>query len=84
MRRISIVALGASLKSLLFEPWLPVFWDIFKENAEAKTSATAVEFQETVMLSGKEGESRMNTSSGERRPRIEPESRSSFFRIDPS
>lgn len=74
-----MVALGAS-----FDLGFSFLWDVLEENADARTSATAVESQEIVMLSGKEGESRTKTSSGERRPRRQPELRSSFFRMDPS
>lgn len=39
-------------------------------NAEERMSATALASHVVVMLSGNVGESRMKTSSGDRRPRI--------------
>lgn len=73
MIRISIVAMGAFVFSLLREG----------VKAEARTSATSAVLQAVVMLSGNKGESRMKTSLGERRPRIDADAKSSFFRVDP-
>ena len=83
VKRMSMVATGGSFESFVFE--VPHFCGFREGPAEAKaeerTFATAVGSQELVMLSGNVGESRTNTSSGERRPRITAEERSSCFRV---
>lgn len=79
VRRMSIEAIGGSAGLGLF-----LSRDAGEEPAWAKaaesTPATAVAFQVIVMLSGKAGESRMKTSSGERRPRVVADVTSSCFR----
>ena len=52
--------------------------------AEERISATAAGSHELFILSGKAGESRTNTSVGDRRPRSVAEVRSSCFRTSPS
>lgn len=80
VRRMSIVATGGLSELELF-----LSCDAGEEQAGAKaaerTPATAVAFQVAVMLSGKAGESRTKTSSGERRPRVVAEVTSSCFRV---
>lgn len=80
VRRMSIVATGRSSGLELF-----LNRDTDEEPVGAKaaerTPATAVAFQVTVMLSGKAGESRTKTSSGERRPRVVAEVINSCFRV---
>lgn len=80
VRRMSIVATGGSSGLELF-----LIREVGEEPAGAKaaerTPATAVAFQLAVMLSGKAGESRTKTSSGERRPRVVAEVISSCFRV---
>lgn len=69
--RMSIVATGGSSGLEQF----------LSRKAAERTPATAVSFQVTVMLSGKAGESRTKTSSGDRRPRLVAEVTSSCFRV---
>ncbi len=74
---MSIVATGGSFALLFLNRGdLPAGL-----KAVERTSATAVGFQGMVILSGNVGESRTNTSSGERRPRLVAEVRSSCFRV---
>ena len=80
VKRTSIVATGGLSGLELF-----LSCDAGEELARAKaaerTPATAVAFQVAVMLSGKAGESRTKTSSGERRPRVVAEVTSSCVRV---
>lgn len=80
VRRMSIVATGGLSRLELF-----LSCDAGEELSVAKaaerTPATAVAFQVAVMLSGKAGESRTKTSSGERRPRVVAEVTSSCVRV---
>lgn len=82
---MSMVARGGSFEFFTLEA-IPLcgFWEEPAEaKAEERTLATSVGSQELVMLSGNEGESRTNTSAGERRPRITAEDKSSCFRVGP-